>query len=225
VTTAPQLSPDGQWWWDGYRWVPAHGYVPWQGGYGGPPAPATNDGLAIASLVCSLVWVGGLGSIAGIVLGHLSRSRAQREGRAPSGMSLAGIIAGYVGAAVTLFFVVIPLVLGLAFFATISEKDFTDTFATQGGAVEQSLNDAADAQEDYWAEHHAYASSVEDLSAQGFEAEPDVTVRVVWVDGEHYCLQATSPDEDVLYLAGPERNITTQPCYRPRPLALSAPRG
>src|SRR4051812_45594478 len=48
-----------------------------------PYVPARGtDGLAIASLVCALVSLG-FGSIAAVILGHKSRGRAIREGRAP----------------------------------------------------------------------------------------------------------------------------------------------
>lgn len=49
------------------------------------------DGLAIASLVCSLVGL----SIVGIVLGHLSTNRSRSVNRAPSGLAFAGLAIGY----------------------------------------------------------------------------------------------------------------------------------
>ena len=183
---------------------------PGWGHFAPPQQPATNDGLGIASLVCSLVWLGGIGSIAGVVLGHVSRSRAQREGRQPGGVSLAGIIAGYVGIGLTLFFVVFPLLLGLAFFASIGPEDFDDfdRFDPNGPAA-RSLESAADAQEEYRAEHGVYAGTDAALSAQGYDAAPGVTVHLMWVGGQRYCMRATSPDE-VLYSQGDE--ISTFSC-------------
>jgi hypothetical protein len=115
-----QVSPDGQWRWDGHQWVPNQpaGYgppVPGYGtpapaygypaaptsGYGAPPAATGTDGKAIASLVLAVVGLCGAGSIAAVVLGHLSRRDARREGREPSGLALAGLIIGYIGIAAT----------------------------------------------------------------------------------------------------------------------------
>lgn len=212
MTAAPQLSPDGLWWWDGYQWVPAQGGPGWSG-YGPPQQPATNDGLGIASLVCSLVWVAGLGSIVGIVLGHVSRARAQREGRQPGGVSLAGIIVGYVGLGLTLFFVVFPLLLGLALFATLSPEDFDefDESFDHDGPVATSLMSAADAQEQYRAEHGVYAGTDAALSAQGFDKAPGVTVHLMWVSGRSYCMRASSAEEE-LYSRGDPDEISPIPC-------------
>lgn len=62
-----------------------------------PVGPKTN-GLAIASLVCSLAtfMFCGVGSILGIVFGHIARHQTKRTGDAGSGMALAGLIIGYV---------------------------------------------------------------------------------------------------------------------------------
>lgn len=64
-----------------------------------PPqaAPARHDGLAIASLVLSLAFLGGLGSLLAVVFGHASRRDARREGRPPSGLATAGLWIGYAG--------------------------------------------------------------------------------------------------------------------------------
>ena len=117
----PQISPDGQWKWDGTQWVPNTTY-PTQPGYGTPPAhgtapaygtayppaayatappPSQTHGKAIASLVLSLVGLCGVGSLIAVILGHQSRGQAKREGRPPSGMALAGVIIGYVGLVAT----------------------------------------------------------------------------------------------------------------------------
>jgi hypothetical protein len=135
---APYVSPDGRWRWNGTQWVPneagygvppqpAPGYGPAPAGgygqpYGGPasygylplpPAPA-HDGKAIGSLVASLLGLFcGIGSVVGVILGHLSRSEAKRQGREPSGLALAGLIIGYVGIALLLAILSVFLVGGV----------------------------------------------------------------------------------------------------------------
>ena len=81
-----------------------------------PPGPKTN-GLAIASLVCSLAtfMFCGVGSILGIVFGHIARHQTKRSGDAGAGMALAGVIIGYV-----------TLALGVVAISAIAI--FADTF-------------------------------------------------------------------------------------------------
>jgi hypothetical protein len=91
---------------------PPPGYAsPMGAGYsyppGGPqyayvPMRRTN-GLAIASLVCSIVWLGGVGSLLAIIFGFIARSQIKRaedhqQGR---GLALAGIIVGFLGLVTT----------------------------------------------------------------------------------------------------------------------------
>jgi hypothetical protein len=95
VPVAPpgQYSPDGRWWWNGQRWVPLV-----QPPANGPPARQTN-GLAIASLVLSLLWVVGVGSILAIVFGVVARRQIKRsEGQQTgAGLALAGVVIGIAG--------------------------------------------------------------------------------------------------------------------------------
>ncbi|GAA3517017.1 DUF4190 domain-containing protein [Actinocatenispora rupis] len=63
-----------------------------------PPRPKTNP-MAIVSLVCSL---GGifivplLGSIAGIIFGHIAKSQLKTSGEGGDGMATAGLVIGYI---------------------------------------------------------------------------------------------------------------------------------
>jgi hypothetical protein len=74
-----------------------------------PKPPQQHDGLAIASFVLSLcaLLVGALASIPAVITGHISRSRARQDGRAPSGLALAGLIIGYIGIGITALLVVV----------------------------------------------------------------------------------------------------------------------
>ena len=63
-----------------------------------PVVPETS-GMAIASLVCGLVFFFFPLSIVAVVLGHLSRAEIRKSGgrKTGAGMALAGLILGYVG--------------------------------------------------------------------------------------------------------------------------------
>lgn len=101
-TPSPYGPPSGPY--------PQYQQGPYPYGY---PASSSTNGLAIASLVCGIVWVCGLGSIAAIVCGHIGRSQIRRDRSQGAGMALAGLILGYVGLAVVLLYVGVFFVIGV----------------------------------------------------------------------------------------------------------------
>jgi hypothetical protein len=95
------------------------------GGYGGFSAPASayqavypatpkTNGLAVASLVVSLVsamlllcyGVGGLTAVVGAVLGHVAKRQIRTRGEGGGGMATAGIVVGWCVTALALALVV-----------------------------------------------------------------------------------------------------------------------
>ena len=73
--------------------------------YGGLYQPAPPNGLAIASMVVSIVGgagvfllcgVGGLVGVVGAILGHVARARIRRGQASGDGYALAGVIVGWV---------------------------------------------------------------------------------------------------------------------------------
>jgi Domain of unknown function (DUF4190) len=78
---------------------PAQAYPAY--GYGTPavavPAQSTN-GLAIASLVCSLagLFTCGVTSLVGAILGHVARRQIRERGEGGDGLALAGVITGWI---------------------------------------------------------------------------------------------------------------------------------
>ena len=71
--------------------------------------PAVRRGpntLAVASLVLSILWIFGVGSIAAVVLGWIAMRQIEESGGAQDGMTvaLAGVVLGLVGIAVLLVY-------------------------------------------------------------------------------------------------------------------------
>lgn len=63
------------------------------------PAPPTNV-MTVWSLVSSILGITllpGLGSVAGIVLGHIAMSQLKRTGESGRGLAIAGLVVGYSG--------------------------------------------------------------------------------------------------------------------------------
>lgn len=104
-------------------WVPRGGVA--------AAAPRTN-GLAIASLALSLVWVYGLTSILGVIFGHVARRqiKASPEPQGGAGLALAGLIIGYLGLAGTALFAVIAVVLANDEDNELFGVDFDDLTST-----------------------------------------------------------------------------------------------
>ena len=106
-------------------------------GYGYPPVAPKTNGLAVASLILSILSLVGLGSIAGIVLGFVSRSQIRRSHGAQrgAGLGLAGIIVGFVTLALVLAAVAIPTFLGVRAAHTAGVTRMAPTPITLGTPV------------------------------------------------------------------------------------------
>jgi hypothetical protein len=88
----------------------------------GPPqppvqvAPAGNNALAIASLVCGVaqVMLWPLATIPAVVLGHVARHQIRRTGEQGAGLALAGLILGWIGVGFALLAVVAVALIAAA---------------------------------------------------------------------------------------------------------------
>ena len=69
--------------------------------------------FAISSLVLSLIWIGGLGSVGAVVFGHMAKRQIADSDGQQSGDSLAtaGLVIGYIGIAISLIYVIYIVVL------------------------------------------------------------------------------------------------------------------
>jgi len=123
-----QVSPDGNWYWDGSKWAPAMPPPPAPAAY--PPAygygyaPARTNSMAIVSLVSGiLAWLlcPFLGAALAVIFGHVARSQIKQSGEGGGGMAIAGLVLGYANLGVTAFAIVawILLVAGVAFLGAI----------------------------------------------------------------------------------------------------------
>jgi len=183
--------------------VPSQTVVPASSGSYAPPAPSSGtDSLAITSLVLSLLWVFGLGSVGAVVTGHLSRSHAKREGREPSGLALAGLILGYVGAA----FMVVGFLAAIAIPVFLNQR-----LRGVDAQVRSDLRNAATAEEVYYTDHGTYAGDVATLRSAGFTSAPGVEVEVLGAQARSYCLGARK-DGRVFYYDGTTGRLSTVPC-------------
>jgi len=94
--------------------VPA-GYQPAGYGYGYPAAPKT-DGMAIASMVCSLAGLVAccIPSVVGLILGLVSLSRIKKSQGALGGrgMAITGVVVGAVLTAGMLIYAAVVLIAG-----------------------------------------------------------------------------------------------------------------
>lgn len=59
-----------------------------------PPRTQRTSKMAIWSLILSIIWLGGVGSLAGIVLGAAARRRIAATGERGAGLAAAGIVIG-----------------------------------------------------------------------------------------------------------------------------------
>jgi hypothetical protein len=59
---------------------------------------------AIASLVCGLLWACGIGSLMAVIFGHLARRQIRATGEGGRVPAMAGLVFGYLGLFLLLFF-------------------------------------------------------------------------------------------------------------------------
>jgi len=75
-------------------------------------APQETNGLAIASLILGITWIFWIGSLLGVVLGHIALSQIDDSGERQGGrgMAIAGLVLGYIALGVGALIVVVLVV-------------------------------------------------------------------------------------------------------------------
>jgi hypothetical protein len=79
-----------------------------------PPSPTQRTSrMAIWSLILSILWLGGLGALAGIALGISARRRIASTGERGAGLATAGIVIGVVSLIIAIvYWVVVAVHMG-----------------------------------------------------------------------------------------------------------------
>jgi len=80
------------------------------------PSGAKTNGLAIASLICSIVFCFAITPILGIIFGFVARGQIKNSGgtQGGNGLAVAGIIIGFVGLLLWLLYIVFWVIIGVA---------------------------------------------------------------------------------------------------------------
>jgi len=117
--------------------APGYGYGY---GYGAYPPPASNNGLAVASLVCGLLglFFCQLIGIGAIITGYIARRRIRETGEQGAGLALAGIILGWISIALAVVVILFYVAFGILAVSTASNSSsstFPRTPTTRRGAV------------------------------------------------------------------------------------------
>ena len=167
-------ASDGKW----YPPQPQQSYwtpPPPQMGYATAPYPAafqqpyppggqpSTNGLAVASLVLSIVWLGGLGSLLAVIFGIVARRqiRTSRGRQGGDGIALAGLLIGIVG------LLGVALLVGFGFAVKSQVQNVIDNQVVACQADAKSVETALGA---YRAQNTSYPPLLAPWSSTSYDA-------------------------------------------------------
>jgi hypothetical protein len=113
--------------------------------------------MSIASLVLGLVWLAGLGSVLAIIFGHLARGQVKRTGEQGGGLAIAGLVLGYVGAALAAI-LFISAAMQTSNHTSLLTPLGTNTRGYDAG-VKSDLRTVANEMETYFTDNQIYPTS------------------------------------------------------------------
>lgn len=108
---------------------PYGGYQGYPVGY--PPSAHTN-GMAVASLVCAVLF-----APLGIVFGHISLSQLRRSGEQGRGIAIAGLVIGYVMTALAIVATVLAVVFAFIVVKAAEDMPRRDRYTASPGSEQQ----------------------------------------------------------------------------------------
>lgn len=79
--------------------TPPYGAAGYGAPYGGGTVRSGTNGMAIASLILSILWFFGLGSLLAVIFGFVGTNQIRRRGQGGRGIAIAGIVIGFIGLA------------------------------------------------------------------------------------------------------------------------------
>jgi hypothetical protein len=148
----------------------------------------------LAAAIGVIAW--GIGGLAAVILGHLSRRQAKRARLSPNIWSRWGLFFGY------LELTLVAAAIGVVIWA-VTSIDHTP--------VGQSLKGAAQAQQYYHSAYDTYARSATELAPTHWAPEPGVTVTVEQASATSYCLRGQQ-GSIVLWLSSGSGKVSHTSC-------------
>ncbi|MEO1825982.1 MAG: DUF4190 domain-containing protein [Roseibacillus sp.] len=176
--------------------------------------PPQTSGLAIASLVCSIVGV----SLVAVILGHIALGKIRRSNGAVDGkgLALAGTIVGYVGLFLFIIFVIVPFLLvgGLAAGGAAVLTSWAENVDQTNNEL-QSINDALTK----YSERAGHFPS-EDQGIKALVTEPTTAPLPKKWEASFTTLPLDAWGHEFVYRL-PEDPTPEDPLNRPRPEVIS----
>jgi hypothetical protein len=82
--------------------------------YMAPPEHRQFSGTAITGFVLSLLWLGGIGSLAAVIVCGIAMKRTKTRGQNGRGLAVAGLILGVLGLLASIWLILVLVGLGSA---------------------------------------------------------------------------------------------------------------
>jgi hypothetical protein len=102
---------------------------------------------------------------------------------------------------------------GLGGFFFGSEETTGSASSSGQSGVHAQLRNAAVAEETYFTDHETYTRSLKDLGSAGYQPVERVTLAIVSMDVDSYCMSATAVDGSArAYYNSAGNGLTDEPC-------------
>lgn len=160
------------------------------------PARRTS-GLAVASLVLGILWLGGLGALLAIIFGAVGLKQTKDGQRGGRGLAIAGLVLGIVG-----------IVGSIMMFVAIAGTTAAVNHAGAEVSTHMDLTSVAIAEESYKIDHAQYAQSIDQLDSSSVQGS---SASILHADSSNFCLSETDGNGTTWYETQ-DGNISQTPC-------------